>query len=75
VKDFAGFLDQMTPEELSKRFDSRHMMELEIYPEIWDRDPSDDDTLQWLLSYFVDLKPFVKRASEAGDGLVIHTSI
>jgi hypothetical protein len=74
VKHFAEFLDELNPEILAKRFDPGRMMELEIYPEIWDRDPSEDDTLQWLLSYFVDLKVFVKRVAKAGDGLVIHTS-
>jgi hypothetical protein len=74
VKDFAEFLDGMTPEVLAKRFAPRRMVELEIYPEIWDRNPSEDDTLQWLLSYFVDLKVFVRRAADAGDGLVIFTS-
>ena len=74
VKDFAEFLDRMTPEALSKRFEPRRMMELETYPEIWDRDPGEDDTLQWLLSYFVELKAFVRRTADGGDGLVIFIS-
>ena len=74
VKHFAEFLDAVTPETLSKRFEPRRMMELQIYPEIWDRDPSEDDALQWLLSYFVDLKAFVRRAADNGDGLVIFIS-
>ena len=74
VKRFAEFLDEMTPETLTKRFDARRMMALQIYPEIWDRDPAEDDTLDWLLSYFVELKAFVRRAADAGDGLVIFTS-
>lgn len=75
VKSFADFLDGLTPEILAKRYDPRRMVELEIYPEIWDREPGGgDDPLKWLLDYFVEVKSFVKRAAAAGDGLVIQTS-
>ena len=75
VKHFAEFLDELTPDVLRKRYDPRRMMELEIYPEIWDRAPTaEDDPLRWLLKSFAEVKDFVKRAAAAGDGLVIHTS-
>jgi hypothetical protein len=48
---------------------------LKIYPVvIWKRPRADDDSLQWLLDSYEELRSFVKRAAEAGDGLVIHIS-
>lgn len=29
------------------------MVKKEIYPEIWDRDPKDDDTLGYLIEYYL----------------------
>ena len=75
VKHFAEFLDEMTPEVLATRFDARRMMKLKIYGEIWDREPArGENALQWLLQAFHEVKRFVKRAADAGDGLVIHMS-
>jgi len=75
VKIFAEYLDELTPEVLRKRYDPHRMMELDIYPAIWENEPGgEDDPLQWLLAYFADVQSFVKRAAAAGDGLVIHVS-
>lgn len=56
---------------LRARFTPAHMMELEIYPAIWDRDPAEDDTLGYCVEYFVPLKAFVAHAADKGLGLVI----
>jgi hypothetical protein len=47
------------------------MLALEIYPEIWNRDPSDDDTLGYLLEYFDFLKAFVAGAASRRLGLIV----
>jgi hypothetical protein len=59
---------------LRGRFSPAEMMKLEIYPEIWDRDPADDDTFGYCAEYFATLKEFVARAAEKNLGLVIYVS-
>lgn len=45
VRRLAEALDALPPDELRQRFDPARMMELSVYPEIWDRDPDEDDSL------------------------------
>jgi len=56
---------------LCGRFDPTEMMAQEIYPQIWDRDPSEDDTLEYCLEYFEVLKQFVSDCVENELGMVI----
>jgi hypothetical protein len=64
-------LTQVTEADLLRRWDPPAMMQLEIYPEIWDRDGTDDDPRGYVLEYFGALKKFVARAAASGRGLVI----
>ena len=59
---------------LRTRFDPPEMTRLEIYPEIWDRDPVEDDTFGYCAEYFATLKSFVAQAAERGLGLVVCIS-
>ena len=45
VRAFAEALARVGQDDLAGRFDPSDMLAKAIYPEIWDRDPSDDDTL------------------------------
>ena len=75
VRHFAGFLASLTASELERRYEPKRMTALEIYPDqIWHRTPPHEDPLQWLLDTFQELRAFVSRAADAGDGLVIHIS-
>lgn len=75
VKQFADFLTSLTVADLEGRYDAKRMTALEIYPDtIWNRRSPDDDSLRWLLDRFQELRAFVKRAADAGDGLVVHIS-
>ncbi|NJL60240.1 MAG: YfbM family protein [Desulfobacteraceae bacterium] len=56
---------------LKDRFDAADMMEKKIYPEIWDRDPSEDDTLGYILEQYGRIKAFIQKASENSFGLII----
>jgi hypothetical protein len=47
------------------------MMRLEIYPEIWDRDPAEDDTLGYLMEYLGLLRTAVATVVERGHGLLV----
>lgn len=48
------------------------MIKLQIYPEIWDRDASEDDTLGYLIEYYSGLREFVRQAADRGLGLVVY---
>lgn len=71
VKAVAGALAGIDEAFMRARFDPAQMMQLDIYPGIWDRDPADDDSLGYCLEYFSALRAFVMRAAERGVGLVI----
>lgn len=75
VRHFADFLTTLTAADLERRYDATRMTALGIYPaEIWNRHPADDDSFQWLLDSYEELRAFVQRAADTGDGLVIHIS-
>ncbi len=59
---------------LRERFDRGAMMKAEIYPNIWDGDPAEDDTLGYLMEYFGVLKKFLARVAETSSGMLIYTS-
>jgi hypothetical protein len=59
---------------LRERFNPAEMMGLEIYPQIWDRDPADDDTFGYCAEYFGSLKAFIETASERNMGLIMYVS-
>jgi hypothetical protein len=68
---FAHALALLTNSELTSRFYPPDMLSKGIYPEIWDRDPSEDDTLLYLLEGSAALRQFVEHAREHGRGLLI----
>jgi hypothetical protein len=73
VKRFATYLSSLTPDQLRGRFDAKRMMELEIYPEIWDRPVSgDENVLEWLIAYSTELQSFVQRVADDGDAVIVH---
>ena len=72
VARVAAALDPITAERLRERFDGQRMVRAEIYPEIWARDPADDDTLGYLVEYFELLKPFVAQAAERQLGMLVY---
>jgi hypothetical protein len=72
VRSLHAELEPLTSEELERRFDPEQMTKLQIYPEIWDRDPKEDDSLGYLLDYYTDLRGFVRRTAERGHGLLVY---
>jgi hypothetical protein len=58
-------------EFLRGRFDPAKMIELDIYPQIWDRDPSEDDALGYCLEYFHTLKQFLSDSVKNDMGVVV----
>ncbi len=47
-------------------------MKAEIYPEIWDRDPAEDDAQGYLVEMFEHLKAFVEKTAEQKKGMVVY---
>lgn len=71
TRELATALARMDAADLRARFAPAEMMRLEIYPEIWDRDPSEDDTLGYLMEYLAQLRGAVQTASDRRLGLLI----
>ena len=71
VQAFHQALSSITPEDLRSRFDPAEMQALKIYPDIWDRDPTEDDTLGYCLDHFAVLRTFVAATAAKGQALVI----
>lgn len=74
VSDIAVALAGLSEEELRTRFDGAAMSQAGIYPDIWDRDPTEDDTLGYLLEYFKTLLLFLNKSAKAEQGLVVWMS-
>ncbi len=65
-------LQRMDEPFLKRRYNPEKMMALEIYPEVWDRDPQKQDNLGYCLGAFDDLKSFVAQAAERNVGLIVY---
>jgi Domain of unknown function (DUF1877) len=74
VRTILNAIEPITQQTLGGRFDGAAMMKLEIYPEIWDRDPADDPVLEYCTEYFESLKNFLGRTSERGLGMLVYIS-
>jgi hypothetical protein len=72
VQEIAAALDLLPPEELTRRFDPEEMTRLKIYPEIWSRDPAEDNSQGYLVEYYTELRDFISRTAERGHGLLIY---
>jgi hypothetical protein len=71
TRDVADALARITDEELRARFAPSEMMRLEIYPEIWDRDPATDDTLGYLMEYVGQLRSTLANVIGRGHGMLV----
>lgn len=67
----AEALARVTDHELRARFAPAEMMRLEIYPEIWDRDPAAEDTLGYLMDYVGHLRTTLAGVVARGHGLLV----
>ena len=75
VKRFADYLTRLSDADLDQRYDPERMTALKIYPfDDWNQRSIDEEPRQWLHEGFRDLRDFVQRAADAGEGLVIHIS-
>jgi Domain of unknown function (DUF1877) len=68
---FARAVEAITDDELAARFDPADMTAKEIYPPILDRDPSEDDTLGYLMEYVAVLRQFLASAAAQNRGFLV----
>ena len=70
--NFDAALHDVSTEYLRSKFDPAAMKQAEIYPDIWDSDPRDDDALGYLIEYFEELKAFVEKVVQQQKGLLVY---
>jgi hypothetical protein len=71
TRDVASALAALDDQQLRTRFAPSEMMRLEIYPEIWQRDPAEDDTLGYLMDYLGELRSTLASVVARGHGLLV----
>ncbi|MFN0058917.1 MAG: YfbM family protein [Planctomycetota bacterium] len=64
-------LRALSDNDLRARFHPTDMIEKQIYPEIWTRDPEQDDTLGYLMEYVQPLRGFFDQTVRDGLGFVV----
>jgi hypothetical protein len=74
VRALAEYLATLATDEVARRFDPERMMELEIYPGIWDRPEETDWPRAFLFNAFSDLREFVGDVARDGDAIVVCIS-
>jgi hypothetical protein len=71
VRAIASELSSVTDEELRTRYDAAAMVEADIYPQIWDRTPPEDDPLGYLMENLGTLRSLMRKLVDSGSGLVL----
>ncbi len=69
VVEVANLLEQITPDELAKRYDPKAMDAANIYPNIWVRDGNEG--LEYVLEWYIELREFYMKARNRGDGVLL----
>ncbi len=72
VEKIFSALNELETETLRARFNPEEMSKLEIYPQIWDRDPKEDDVLGYCVEYFEELREFLSDAVGKRLGIVLY---
>lgn len=72
VKAWDEALAVIDDEDMRQRFNPDRLVQEEIYPSIWDRDPEEDDGFGYMLHYYQELRTFLANAAASGHGLVVY---
>ena len=67
TKDVSDALNEISEDELTSRYNGELMMEMGIYPEVWD----DMDSLEYLIETFNSLKDFYSSAAAENKAVII----
>ncbi|MGV8120336.1 MAG: YfbM family protein [Candidatus Xenobiia bacterium LiM19] len=74
VKEYSKALSTLSQQTLESRFNPDKMMEIEIYPRIWKKDPRSQDPFEYLYENFEKLRIFMKAAADKGQAVIIYLS-
>jgi|GEM_PF-1949981 len=74
VKEYSKALSILTQETLGKNFNPDKMMEIDIYPRIWKKDPRSQDPFEYLYEHFEKLRIFMTAAADKGQAVIIYLS-
>ena len=66
VKELNAEISKITTEELSKKYDAKKMMELEIYPNAWE----EDNMVNYLTDYFKAVQEVFAEASKNDEAII-----
>jgi hypothetical protein len=72
TRAISAALAAVSDDELRRRFSPLAMMRANIYPEIWDRDPSEDDTLGYLMEHVRLLRDVIATVVGNDHGLLVY---
>jgi Domain of unknown function (DUF1877) len=67
TKELSAVLNTITIEEFKSRYNGKLMMELDIYPQVWEN----EEGLDYLVEYFTELKTFYKTAVENNQAVIV----
>jgi hypothetical protein len=72
TRAIADALARVSDDDLRARYKPDEMMQAEIYPEIWDREPDgEEDPQGYVMSAIADVRAAVNNAVERGWGLIV----
>ena len=72
TKAIASALAALSDDDLRRRYAPDAMMKAEIYPEIWDRTPPQDDPLGYLMEYVKVIRDTLATVTARGHGLLVY---
>lgn len=67
TRELSAALNSISEEEFKSKYDGKLMMQLDIYPQVWDG----DDGLDYLVGYFSELKTFYQTAAENNEAVIV----
>jgi len=74
VRSLAAALETIPPARLLQRFDPAALTAAEIYPQIWDRSPEEDDTRGYVAEAYDQLWSFVLAAAVESEAMLVATT-
>lgn len=69
VGRISSALSEFSPAMLRERYDAVALSQAEVYPGIWSQD---DESADYLVSYFESLKNFIAGAVSQGEALIVY---
>jgi hypothetical protein len=68
VADLNSQIGKITTKELKEKYDPKKMMQLEVYPTMWEEDG--DEAFDYLNEYFVNIQQVYAEATKNGEAII-----